>query len=196
MDRRDFLAVFLARLCSRSATAMPRRKPMPPAARVLPTPPLLPANGAADYDDREVHQRSPYPRAGTNEDGPVGAFRLDIGPETPTFYVLIPARRPHSAGPLELDLAQDAELCESRRAFLERASRVARFSADRLVAAGGIRGLAADYAARERQTHLSTPHLREPQLPRSHSQGTDVSLRRIRDFQERRISAWSSLATR
>ena len=22
--------------------------------------------------------------------GPVGAFRLDIGPETPTFYVLIP----------------------------------------------------------------------------------------------------------
>ena len=24
--------------------------------------------------------------------GPVGAFRLDIGPETPTYYVLIPSR--------------------------------------------------------------------------------------------------------
>jgi NIPSNAP len=41
--------------------------------------------------------------------GPVGAFRLDIGPETPTFYVLIPVRVPQAVGTLELELAQDAE---------------------------------------------------------------------------------------
>ena len=30
--------------------------------------------------------------------GPVGAFKLDIGPETPTYYVLIPATDAASAG--------------------------------------------------------------------------------------------------
>ena len=33
--------------------------------------------------------------------GPVGAFRLDIGPETPTFYVLIPIRDACMAASLE-----------------------------------------------------------------------------------------------
>ena len=34
--------------------------------------------------------------------GPVGAFRVDIGPETPTFYVLIPVPAPHAVGTLEV----------------------------------------------------------------------------------------------
>ena len=33
--------------------------------------------------------------------GPVGAFRLDIGPETPTFYVLIPTHEPAMAAALD-----------------------------------------------------------------------------------------------
>lgn len=41
--------------------------------------------------------------------GPVGAFRLDIGPETPTFYVLIPTHEPAMAAALELELNQDAD---------------------------------------------------------------------------------------
>jgi hypothetical protein len=41
--------------------------------------------------------------------GPVGAFRVDIGPETPVFYVLIPIQSPATAGALELELAQDAD---------------------------------------------------------------------------------------
>ena len=39
--------------------------------------------------------------------GPVGAFRLDIGPETPTFYVLIPIASPAIAASLELELSQN-----------------------------------------------------------------------------------------
>ncbi len=39
--------------------------------------------------------------------GPVGAFRLDIGPETPTFYVLIPLPTPAAAASLEVDLNQN-----------------------------------------------------------------------------------------
>jgi hypothetical protein len=41
--------------------------------------------------------------------GPVGAFRLDIGPETPVFYVLIPARSADALAQVDLQLAQDTE---------------------------------------------------------------------------------------
>jgi hypothetical protein len=49
--------------------------------------------------------------------GPVGAFRLDIGPETPTFYVLIPILAPAMAGALELELAQDPEYVKAAEPF-------------------------------------------------------------------------------
>jgi hypothetical protein len=49
--------------------------------------------------------------------GPVGAFRLDIGPETPTFYVLIPIPAPAIAGALELELAQDPEYVKAAEPF-------------------------------------------------------------------------------
>ncbi len=49
--------------------------------------------------------------------GPVGAFRLDIGPETPTFYVLIPILAPAMAGALELELAQDADYVKAAEPF-------------------------------------------------------------------------------
>ncbi len=48
---------------------------------------------------------------------PVGAFRLDIGPETPTFYVLIPILAPAMAGALELELAQDADYVKAAEPF-------------------------------------------------------------------------------
>jgi hypothetical protein len=40
---------------------------------------------------------------------PVGAFRLDIGPETPTFYVLIPSENAADAATLDLDLSKDED---------------------------------------------------------------------------------------
>ena len=49
--------------------------------------------------------------------GPVGAFRLDIGPETPTFYVLIPIPAAAAAGTLELDLAQDSDYVKAAEPF-------------------------------------------------------------------------------
>jgi hypothetical protein len=49
--------------------------------------------------------------------GPVGAFRLDIGPETPTLYVLIPILAPAMAGTLELELAQDADYVKAAEPF-------------------------------------------------------------------------------
>jgi len=49
--------------------------------------------------------------------GPVGAFRLDIGPETPTFYVLIPIPAAAMAGALELELAQDSDYVKAAEPF-------------------------------------------------------------------------------
>ena len=52
-----------------------------------------------------------------NRGGPVGAFRLDIGPETPTFYVLIPMHEPAIAGSLELELNLDADYVKAAEPF-------------------------------------------------------------------------------
>lgn len=49
--------------------------------------------------------------------GPVGAFRLDIGPETPTFYVLIPLSSPAAAASLEVDLNQNETYIKAAEPF-------------------------------------------------------------------------------
>ena len=49
--------------------------------------------------------------------GPVGAFRLEAGPETPAFYVLIPARTTGQAAMLDQDLVQDPEFVKAAGAF-------------------------------------------------------------------------------
>lgn len=49
--------------------------------------------------------------------GPVGAFRLEIGPETPELYVLIPMHTAAEAATLELDLAQDQEYVKAAEPF-------------------------------------------------------------------------------
>ena len=40
--------------------------------------------------------------------GPIGAFRLDIGPETPTNYILIPGTSVEALTTIDLQLAKDA----------------------------------------------------------------------------------------
>lgn len=53
-------------------------------------------------------------RKGSN---PVGAFRLDIGPETPTFYVLIPFEGMEFAGTLESELSRDEDYVKAAQPF-------------------------------------------------------------------------------
>jgi hypothetical protein len=48
---------------------------------------------------------------------PVGAFKLDIGPETPTYYLLIPATSVETLVTLETRLAEDAEFLKASSAF-------------------------------------------------------------------------------
>jgi NIPSNAP len=48
---------------------------------------------------------------------PVGAFKLDIGPETPTYYLLAPATSVETLVTLDLRLTEDAEFMKASAAF-------------------------------------------------------------------------------
>ena len=48
---------------------------------------------------------------------PVGAFKLDIGPETPTYYLLIPATSVEALVTLDTRLIEDAEFMKASTAF-------------------------------------------------------------------------------
>jgi hypothetical protein len=49
--------------------------------------------------------------------GPIGAFKLDYGPETPAFYVLIPGRSVEALATIDLRLGQDAEFLKAAEPF-------------------------------------------------------------------------------
>jgi hypothetical protein len=49
--------------------------------------------------------------------GPTGAFRLDIGPETPAYYLLIPGASVEMLADLDLRLARDAEFLAAAAPF-------------------------------------------------------------------------------
>jgi hypothetical protein len=49
--------------------------------------------------------------------GPVGAFRLDIGPQTPTFYLLIPGPSADTLAGLDLKLGRDADFLKAAESF-------------------------------------------------------------------------------
>src|ERR1700678_4846894 len=48
---------------------------------------------------------------------PVGAFKLDVGPETPTYYLLIPAASVEALVTLDTRLAEDTQFLNASTAF-------------------------------------------------------------------------------
>jgi hypothetical protein len=51
--------------------------------------------------------------------GPIGAFRVDVGPETPTFCLLVPGATVDSVATIDLRLAKDAEFQKAAQPFWE-----------------------------------------------------------------------------
>jgi hypothetical protein len=51
--------------------------------------------------------------------GPVGAFRLEYGPETPAFYLLIPAASVEALATIDLHLAEDPAFLSAAAPFWE-----------------------------------------------------------------------------
>jgi NIPSNAP len=62
-------------------------------------------------------ERALIPALGRLEMGPVGAFKLDIGPETPTYYVLIPSTSAEALVTLDTRLGKDAEYIKAASGF-------------------------------------------------------------------------------
>lgn len=117
MQRRQFLAATMAT----SAAALARSS----AAQ-------SPASGGREYYQLRRYALQSGPQVALTERyigdalipaltrrgmGPVGAFRLDIGPETPTLYVLIPSRSVDALVTLDLDLARDADFLKAADPF-------------------------------------------------------------------------------
>src|SRR5271168_4944019 len=48
---------------------------------------------------------------------PVGAFKLDVGPETPTYYLLVPATQVETLVTLNSRLAEDLEFLKASAMF-------------------------------------------------------------------------------
>lgn len=117
MHRREFLASSLAA----SAVAIA------PAAGAQPEPAtsreyyqlrryLLQSGPQAAMTEKYIGEAL-IPALARKGSKPVGAFRLEIGPETPTFYVLIPIVAAAMAGALELELTHDAEYLKAAEPF-------------------------------------------------------------------------------
>jgi hypothetical protein len=119
MQRRQFLAASLATSALAVARGADAQAPAPAA------------HGREYYQIRRYHMQS-GPQTSLTEHyiadslipaltrrgiGPVGAFKLDIGPETPAFYVLIPSTSVEALAGLDLQLAQDNEFVKSAEAF-------------------------------------------------------------------------------
>lgn len=49
--------------------------------------------------------------------GPVGAFKLDVGPETPTYFVLIPSHSAEALVTLDMTLGRDPEYVKAASGF-------------------------------------------------------------------------------
>ncbi len=57
------------------------------------------------------------PALGKRGFGPVGAFRLDIGPETPTYYLIVPGKELDALARLDLELAEDQQFLDAAAPF-------------------------------------------------------------------------------
>jgi hypothetical protein len=117
MQRRQFLAATLA------ASTMT-------AARL--TPAQAPTGGAREFYQLRRYQLKTGPELKLTENyfaealipalarmslGPTGAFRLDIGSETPAYYLLIPGASVDMLAELDLRLARDAEFLAAAAPF-------------------------------------------------------------------------------
>ncbi|HKN20614.1 MAG TPA: NIPSNAP family protein [Terracidiphilus sp.] len=117
MQRRQFLAATLAT----SAMAAARR-----------TPAQAPAPGAREFYLLRRYQLKSGPELKLTENyfaaalipalgrmglGPTGVFKLDIGPETPAHYLLIPGAGVEMLAELDLRLVRDAEFLAAAAPF-------------------------------------------------------------------------------
>jgi hypothetical protein len=126
MQRRQFLAASLATSAmalAREAAAQASDKSIDKSTSVRPGREFYQIRQYKLFNGAQTKLTSSYlgdaliPALGRMGMGPVGAFSLDLGPETPTYYVLIPANSVEALVEVDLHLAEDAEFQKSAAPF-------------------------------------------------------------------------------
>jgi hypothetical protein len=74
-------------------------------------------NGPQTALTQGYFEKALIPALGRLGMGPVGVFKLDIGPQTPTYYVLIPATDAEALVTLDARLGKDAEYVKAAAGF-------------------------------------------------------------------------------
>ena len=121
MQRRQFLAASLAGAALATARKMHAQTPANHAREFYQIRRYSLVNGPQSKLTESYLSEALIPAVAKLGIGPVGAFRLDFGPETPTYYVLIPGPDAAAMAALDLHLAEDAEFLAP--AFLGRNTR-------------------------------------------------------------------------
>jgi hypothetical protein len=112
--------------------------------------------------------------------GPVGAFKLDIGPETPTYYVLIPSGSTETLATLDALLEKDIEYQKAGAAFLGAPATAPAYEREE-------RSLLAAFSGWPRLV-APKPGKRIFQLRTYESPSQDTHLRKVRMFNEAEIA--------
>jgi hypothetical protein len=101
-------------------------------------------------------ERALIPTLNRMEMGPVGAFKLDIGPETPTYYVLIPSKSPEMLVTLDARLGKDAEYVKAAGGFRDAPASAPAFERSERTLLGAFTGW----------PKVTTPKLVDGKLPK------------------------------
>lgn len=118
MERREFVrsALVMAGVASRAVFgAEPERKP--PVGEFYQLRKYSLRTGPQIALTQGYLERALIPALNRLEMSPIGAFKLDIGPETPTYYVLIPAGSAETLVTLDAKLGHDAEYVKAASGF-------------------------------------------------------------------------------
>jgi hypothetical protein len=117
MQRRQFLAASLATSAAAVAGGAGAQAPSPHGREFYQLRRYLLQSGPQVGLTEHYLNDALIPALAKRNMGPIGAFRLDIGPETPAYYVLIPSMSVEALATVDLQLAQDADFLRAADAF-------------------------------------------------------------------------------
>jgi NIPSNAP protein len=117
MRRRQFLAATLAASAVTAAGRAPAQAPVPGTREFYLLRRYQLRSGPQLKLTENYFAAALIPALGSMGLGPAGAFRLDIGPETPAYYLLIPGAGVEMLAELDLRLARDAEFLATAAPF-------------------------------------------------------------------------------
>lgn len=116
MDRRDFLSGSLAAAAAVAQTAGAQANPARLREYYQLRRYMLLSGPQVTMTEKYISEAL-IPAIAHRGSSPVGAFRLEIGPETPSFYVLIPIDGGLTAGTLEEELNRDDAYIKASEPF-------------------------------------------------------------------------------